>query len=229
MSKNLCIIPARGGSKRISRKNIKEFLGKPIISYSIEASLASNLFEEVMVSTDDQDIAEISRSYGAIVPFIRSKKNADDFASTVDVLLEVVAAYQKKGDHFDNICCLYPTAPFVTGSKLEMAFSKLQKEEFEVVFPVVAFSYPIQRALRITGNRIQFFQPEFENFRSQDLETAYHDAGQFYFLKAENLLENKTIFSQSTGYVIYDELEAQDIDNMTDWRIAELKYQLLHD
>jgi len=227
VNKNLCIIPARGGSKRIPRKNIKSFMGKPIIAYSIEAALNSGLFEEVMVSTDDVEIAKIGRKYGAVVPFMRSENTADDFATTVNVLLEVLEDYRKLGKKFENICCIYPTAPFVTEVKLAEAFKKLSTENLNAVFPVIPFSYPIQRALKIKNNKLKFFYPEFENSRSQDLEKAYHDAGQFYFLQSRSFLEHKTIFSENTGAICIDELEAQDIDNKTDWKIAEIKYELL--
>lgn len=226
-NKNLCIIPARGGSKRIPRKNIKNFMGKPIIAYSIQAAIQSNLYDEVMVSTDDDEIAKISRDYGAKVPFMRSETNADDFATTMDVLLEVVKEYQNLGGEFDYICCIYPTAPFVTSTQLINAYGKLTKEEFDVVFPVVPFNYPIQRSLKMENSKLQFFFPEFENARSQDLQGAFHDAGQFYFLKLSSLLKQKTLFSKNTGAIILNELEAQDIDNETDWKIAEIKYEFL--
>ncbi|SHF90300.1 N-acylneuraminate cytidylyltransferase [Salegentibacter echinorum] len=227
MSKNLCIIPARGGSKRIPRKNIKNFLGKPIIAYSITAALESKLFDEVMVSTDDEEIAEVAKKYGAKVPFMRSQKNADDFATTVDVLLEVTQKYEASDQTFDNICCIYPTAPFTTSVKLKEAFHKLQQEDLDSVFPIMAYSYPIQRSLRLKDDKITFFYPEFEEARSQDLEDAFHDAGQFYFFKTKSLLENKTIFSVKTGGIVINELEAQDIDSKTDWKIAEIKYEFI--
>jgi N-acylneuraminate cytidylyltransferase len=225
MSKNLCIIPARGGSKRIPRKNIKDFLGKPIISYSIEAALNSKLFEEVMVSTDDEEIAGIAKEYGAKVPFFRSKKNADDFATTADVLMEVIESYNEISQNFDNICCIYPTAPFTTAKKLIKANLKLEEESLDAVFPVMPFSYPIQRALKIGDSKVSFFYPEFENSRSQDLEEAFHDSGQFYFIKTKAFLKNKSIFTANTGGIIINDLEAQDIDNETDWKIAEIKYK----
>lgn len=227
MSKNLCIIPARGGSKRIPGKNIKIFFGRPIISYSIEAALKSKIFNEIMVSTDDDQIAEIAKKYGAQVPFLRSSKNADDFSTTVDVLLEVIEQYSLLGQRFDNICCLYPTAPFVTEFKLHEAYNKLNQEMFDSVFPVVPYCYPIQRSLRLIKGKITLFNPEHENSRTQDLEEAFHDAGQFYFLKTSSLLHNKTIFSKNTGGIVINDLEAQDIDNETDWKLAELKYELL--
>lgn len=227
--KNLCVIPARGGSKRIPRKNIKEFMGKPIISYSIGAAVKSGLFEEIMVSTDDEEIAEIGKNFGAVVPFMRSDKNADDFATTVDVLIEVLENYKKIGKYFDSVCCIYPTAPFITEAKLAEAFEKLSKDNLNAVFPVVPFSYPIQRSLRLKKNKVQFFFSEFETSRSQDLEKAYHDAGQFYFIKTLYLLENRSIFSSETGGIRITEMEAQDIDTEIDWKLAEMKYELLQE
>ena len=202
-------------------------MGKPIIAYSIEVALSSGLFDEVMVSTDDKEIAEIGRDYGAEVPFMRSEGNADDFATTVDVLLEVLEEYQALRKKFENICCIYPTAPFVTEVKLAQAYEKLYRENLDAVFPVIPFSYPIQRSLKIKDDKLQFFFPEFENSRSQDLEKAYHDVGQFYFIKTKCLINKKSIISSNTGSIHITEMEAQDIDNETDWKLAELKYELL--
>ena len=227
MAKNLCIIPARGGSKRIPRKNIKNFLGKPIISYSIESAIDSGLFDEVMVSTEDQEIADVAKNYGATVPFFRSNKNADDFATTVDVLLEVIKQYESQEKSFDNICCVYPTAPFATKEKLEQAYKKLNSEDFDAIFPVLEYSYPIQRALKLNDSKISLFYPENETKRSQDFDNSYHDSGQFYFFKTKRFLENKTVFTNNTGGILLTELEAQDIDNETDWKLAEMKYELL--
>lgn len=227
MNKNLCIIPARGGSKRIPRKNIKHFRGKPIIAYSIEAALNSGLFTSVMVSTDDKEIAEIGKIYGAEVPFLRSVKTSDDFATTVDVLLEVLESYKELGAEFDKMCCIYPTAPFVTEAKLRQAFEKLSSENLDAVFPVVQFSYPITRALKMQGNKLQFFFPEFKNSRSQDLEKAFHDAGQFYFINSRTFVNTHAIITDNTGGITISEMEAQDIDTETDWKLAELKYELL--
>jgi N-acylneuraminate cytidylyltransferase len=224
---NLAIIPARGGSKRIPRKNIKDFLGKPIIAYSIEAALKSNLFEEVMVSTDDEEIAEIAIKYGAKVPFLRSEKNADDHATTVEVLIEVIEKYKAQGRTFENIACLYPSAPFTTSKKLKEAYTILISKKLDAVFPVMPFSFPIQRSLKMDEGKLEYFYPEFENSRSQDLEKAYHDAGQFYFINTSSLLINKSILSKNTGAILITELEAQDIDNETDWKIAEIKYELI--
>jgi N-acylneuraminate cytidylyltransferase len=226
---NLCIIPARGGSKRIPKKNIKFFLGKPIIAYSIEAALASNLFDEVMVSTDDNEIAEIAKQFGAKVPFLRSKINANDFATTFDVIEEVVNKYKRVDLEFENVCCIYACAPFVDVNKLEQAYKKLIKYKFDSVFPVLKFSYPIQRALKIFNQRIEMFYTEFLSTRSQDLEPAFHDAGQFYWLNTEKLLMQKKIFTDNSGFIKIDEIEGQDIDTIQDWKLAEIKYKVLHD
>ena len=224
---NLCIIPARGGSKRIPRKNIKDFLGLPIIAYSIKAALSSELFDEVMVSTDDEEISTIAMKYGAKVPFIRSNKNSDDYASTIDVLIEVLSWYKEnKGENYTHGCCLYPTAPFVTAKSLNEGYQKLITNNKTTVFPVVPFSYPIQRALKIVNDNIELYQPEHELSRSQDLEPAFHDAGQFYWFKVESILKEKKLWTARSGTIILNETEAQDIDTLSDWKIAELKFQL---
>lgn len=224
---NLCIIPARGGSKRIPRKNIKNFLGKPIIAYSIETAIKSGLFEEVMVSTDDEEIAIIAQKYGANVPFMRSDDKANDFATTFEVIEEVLLRYKNEGVNFDQACCIYPCAPFISVEKLQEAAQKL--EFFETVFPVVEYGFPIQRALKKDQkDRLEFIQSEFELSRSQDLIPSYHDAGQFYWFDIKALNKNKTIMSYKTGAVVLSEIEVQDIDNEIDWKLAELKYKLLH-
>ena len=225
---NLLIIPARGGSKRIPRKNVKDFLGKPIIAYSIEAALKSGLFDEVMVSTDDQEIAEIARGYGAEVPFLRSIKNADDYATTFDVIKEVVSKYKALNKTFDYTCCLYACAPFVTSKKIIAAFELLLKNNFDSVLPITPFSFPIQRAFKIDEkNKTAFFNPEFSLTRSQDLEQSYHDAGQFYWMHTEKCLQKKAVLTDNTGSIVVSEMEVQDIDTKLDWKLAELKYELI--
>lgn len=223
----IAIIPARGGSKRIPRKNIKNFLGKPIMAYGIEAALESGLFEQVMVSTEDTEITEIARQYGAKVPFLRSLENADDHSTTVDVLLEVLDQYQQRGQTFEYGCCIYPTAPFVTSAKLKEAYKLLQQSSFDCVFPVLRFSFPIQRALHLDQEqRIRLVQPEHLNTRSQDLEPAYHDSGQFYFFKIDSLRQKKQLWTDQTGAIPVSEMEAHDIDNEEDWAVAEFKYRI---
>ncbi len=222
--KNLCIIPARGGSKRIPRKNIKPFMGKPIIAYSIEAALKSGLFDEVMVSTDDLEFAEVARQFGAAVPFLRSEKTANDYAGLTDVIDEVVATYKDRGVLFDNYCCLLSTAPFVNSDLLKESYELFIEKKFDTLRPIVRFDYPIQRAYRMDeDNVVSFMQPEYLNTRSQDLEKAYHDAGLFYWgTCAVGFKGNKW-----GGYVI-DESVCQDIDTEDDWRMAELKYKILN-
>ena len=224
--KKVAIITARGGSKRIPRKNIRPFLGKPIIAYSIEAAIQSHLFDEVMISTDDMEIAAIGKQYGATVPFFRSHESSSDTATTVDALTDVFQQYSLQGVSFDYACCLYPTAPFVSAEKLQQAFALMEKNNWEVVFPVMPFSYPIWRSLKEENGNIQMNWPEYAASRSQDLPPAYHDAGQFYFLKVEPFLKEKKLFGSNSGGMIIDEMEGQDIDNLVDWELAELKYKI---
>jgi len=224
---NLAIIPARGGSKRIPRKNIKSFLGKPIIAYSIEAALNSKLFDEVMVSTDDDEIAMIAKKYGAKVPFLRSKDNANDFAILADVVEEVLVKYSNENKNFENICCILPTAPFVTPSKIIEGYDKLIEGEFVSVFPVLEFSFPIQRSLKIEGNKVVMVWNEYLNTRSQDLEPRYHDSGQFYWLKSIPFSKEQKMFTDNSGAIVISELHAQDIDTENDWKLAEIKYKLM--
>ncbi len=223
----LCIIPARGGSKRILGKNVKDFIGLPIIAYSIKTAIQSCLFDYVMVSTDDEHISNISKEFGAIVPFIRSSSNSDDYATTFDVVNEVIQEYDKLNIKFDHICCLYPCAPFVTKEKLEEAFQIMILNGFDTVFPVICYSNPIQRALKLKDNKVVMANPNFQNHRSQDLEKFYFDAGQFYWAVTEKLLIEKKLFTNNSGCIIIDELHAHDIDNEIDWQIAEIKYSLL--
>lgn len=220
----LAIITARGGSKRIPRKNIKPFCGKPIIQYSIEAALSSGIFTEVMVSTDDDQIAQIARDAGASVPFMRSAEAANDYASTDDVIREVLEAYQEQGKYFDTFCCIYPTAPFVTAAKLKTAMEMLQANES--VMPVVPFSYPVLRGLAISAEgHIGYKWPQYAAARSQDLEKIYHDCGQFYACRTDAFFREGTTDTPDMVPLILSELEVQDIDTLEDWAIAEVKYQ----
>lgn len=228
MSSNICIIPARGGSKRIPRKNIKLFLEKPIIAYSIEAALKCGLFEEVMVSTDDQEIEDVALSYGAMVPSRRSAKNSDDFATTLEVLREVIAGYENDGRQFQTICCIYATAPFVDELKLRHSHEVFEKQQYDSMFPIIKYGFPVQRSLSFESGKVILNFPDYANRRSQDLKSFYHDAGQFYWLKREVLKLDNIVTSNTGGYLI-DELDAQDIDNDSDWRLAELKFLLKYD
>lgn len=228
--KCLAIIPARGGSKRIPHKNRKFFLGKPIIAYSIRAALETELFEEVMVSTDDLEIAEIARHEGASVPFLRSDKNANDYATLADVLIEVVQVYQELGREFDLICCLLPTAPLISSSDVSSAYDKLVTSSFDSICPVVAFSYPILRSLSIDERgHLNMNWPEYRFSRSQDLRPAYHDSGTFYWIRTSSLVENKKLLSENGTAIILDEFRVQDIDTEVDWALAEMKYKLLYE
>ena len=221
----LAIITARGGSKRIPKKNIKEFCGKPIIAYSIEAAVKSGTFDEVMVSTDSVEIAEIAKKYGANVPFMRSDATSNDYATTADVMLEVLGQYEKLGKTFDHFLCLYPTAPFVTAEKLKEASALL--DDGDGVISVTKFGFPPQRAFVIRDGHVAFQYPQYERARSQDLEPIYHDCGQFYFCRTDVFLEKHSmVLPNSKPYIIPEE-EAQDIDTMSDWIIAEEKYNIL--
>lgn len=225
--RKIAIITARGGSKRIPRKNIKEFCGKPILAYSIEAARESGLFDTVMVSTDDGEIAEIARQYGAQVPFYRSEKTANDFATTNDVLLEVLAEYEKRGERYEIGCCLYPTAPFVTACKLQDTMAQLLGSDADTLIPVVSFSYPPQRAMIVREGRLVFEYPQYLDSRSQDLEPHYHDVGQFYLFRTEAFQRNQKLMIGNILPYVISEMEVQDIDNQTDWEIAEMKYRVM--
>ncbi len=221
---NLAIIPARGGSKRIPRKNIKFFFGRPIMARAIEAAINSRLFDEIMVSTEDPEIAEIAQQYGAKVPFIRTNKNADDVAGTDDVILEVLACYENMNKQFDRACCIYPATPLISVERLIEAYNKLLQGNYDTVFPVLRYGHPVQRALKNENNKIQMVWPEYKDARTQDLEPYFHDAGQYYWLDISKFKIHKQLFSLNSGYIELSELEAQDIDNMSDWNLAELKY-----
>jgi len=217
---SLCIIPARGGSKRIPKKNIKPFFGKPIIAYAIGTALESGLFDEVMVSTDDVDIRAIALKYGAKVPIMRSVNNSNDKATLADVVDEVLEFY--KGI-FDIGCCLLPTAVLSTTSQLDQALTLLKNGDFDSVRPIVKFSYPIQRAFSLSEKgQVEWFYQDNEYLRTQDMKPAYHDAGQFYWFKGDVGLRSK-----NRGAIVIKESETHDIDNEEDWKMAEIKYKLI--
>lgn len=225
----VAIITARGGSKRIPGKNKKEFLGKPIICYSIEAALTCGLFDEVMVSTDDEEIADIAAGAGASVPFMRSGAASDDYATTDDVLLEVLEEYEKRGKTFEYMACIYPTAPFVTSEKLKSAYQILKRDNASGVMPVVSFSFPPQRGMAIRDGRLEYCYPENAQKRSQDLETMYHDCGQFYFYNTEKYRACKGDLKEGYVPIVVPETQVQDIDNFSDWKLAEIKYRMMED
>lgn len=227
---SICIITARGGSKRIPKKNIKEFCGKPIIAYSIEAALASKLFDEVMVSTDSEEIAAVARHYGAKIPFMRSEKASDDFATTEDVLEEVLEEYAKRNIQYEWFACLYPTAPLISNERLLQAYDLMNVDDIDAVEPVVIFSYPPQRCYVKKSGLIEYKWSEYKDSRSQDLEPYYHDAGQFYFFKTAPFLKMRRNNQELKKMaLVLDELEVQDIDNLSDWKLAELKYKVIND
>jgi len=228
--KKICIIPARGGSKRIQKKNIKEFLGKPIIAYSIQAAIKSKLFDEVMVSTNDPEIAKVAVKYGAKVPFLRSKANSDDFSGTGDVVYEVLKQYESLGYYFKIACCIYAASPIVNEINLQKCYNLLINSDFDSTFVAVRYGSPILRSYKIDlNNKAEMNFPAYEFFRSQDLEDAFFDAGQFYWMYSSNFdkLTNKNSFGSKRGAIWLEEFEAQDIDEPSDWIQAELKYKCL--
>jgi pseudaminic acid cytidylyltransferase len=226
----LCIIPARGGSKRIPRKNIKEFCGQAMIGYSIEAAITSQCFDKVIVSTDDQEIAEIAKSFGAEVPFIRPDALANDHAATIPVVKHAIEWFDEQGQLPTDVCCLYATAPFIQSQTISKAFQQLQESEADYCFSVTSFAFPIQRSIRITQDgKVDMFYPENFNVRSQDLEEAYHDAGQFYWGKAQAFKDELPIFSETASPYILPRYLVQDIDTMEDWIRAESMHRVLQE
>ena len=222
--KSIAIITARGGSKRIPRKNVKPFMGRPMIAYAIAAALESKLFDEVMVSTDDVEIAETAKAHGAAVPFLRSAATANDFATTADVLNEVIAEYAKLGVAFDEFCCIYPCVPFLTGELLREAHEDFAASAADSLMPVVKYSFPIQRAVRRNAEGfLEYREPENMLKRSQDLEPMYHDVGMFYFHKTASFGRNGRV-----AMFEMPEERVQDIDTVDDWKMAELKYRVLN-
>lgn len=223
----IAIIPARGGSKRIPRKNIRMFCGEPILAYSISAALESGLFQEVMVSTDDREIAETAERSGAHVPFLRSSRTSDDFATTQDVIAEVLNRYREKNIYFGGYCCLYAAAPFVTPELLKAAYEKMISSGASFLTPVVCYSHPPQRSRVIRNGLLEAAWPEYQNTRTQDLEPLYHDSGQFYFGMTKDFFQYG-MAGKNAIPLILAENEVQDIDTESDWKLAELKYRLLH-
>ena len=225
---NVAIIPARGGSKRIPRKNIRDFCGKPMIAWSIEAALQSGCFARVIVSTDDAEIAEVAREWGAEVPFIRPAELSDDHATTVPVIGHAVAWLHAQDCVVEQVCCLYATAPFVRVEDLRRGLALLTEAASDYAFSVTRYAFPIQRAIRLTEQgRVEMFQPEYFNTRSQDLEEAYHDAGQFYWGRAEAWLSGKMIFGPESVPVLLPRHRVQDIDTLEDWQRAEWMFKVM--
>lgn len=232
MDKKIAIIPARGGSKRIPKKNIKEFFGKPLIAYSITSALKANIFDKVIVSTDDEEIAQIAKQYGAEVPFIRPKELSDDYTGTTDVINHAIEYLESQGEKYNYVCTIYATAPFLQSKYLLEGFEKLKNSDAINAFSCTTMPFPIQRTFKIDdNNRCEMFTPENYFSRSQDLEEAYQDAGQFYWTnkQREKQDENKIMFSQSSIPIILPRYLVQDIDTLEDWRRAEFMYKALKD
>jgi len=225
---NIAIIPARGGSKRIPRKNIKLFHGKPMIAYSIEAALHSGCFDKVIVSTDDQEIADVALHYGAEVPFLRPENIADDFATTMDVMQHAINWCVKQQWVVDKVCCIYATAPFILPDYIKQGLQVLTVSNVEYAFSATSFPFAIQRAISVNDDGfVSMFYPEHINTRSQDLEEAYHDAGQFYWGKASAFLVGKAIFAAHSKAILLPRKRVQDIDTPEDWQLAEAMYKAL--
>lgn len=225
----VAIIPARGGSKRIQRKNIKPFAGKPIIAYSIEAARECGLFDRIIVSTDDEEIADTALSLGAEIPFMRPKELSDDYTPTIPVIAHAVQTLQSQGHNIEAACCIYATAPFIRASDLIDAHQAMMTHQKGYAFPVTTFPFPIQRALmREEDGEIAMCYPEHFSTRSQDLKEAYHDAGQFYWGTPEAWLSAKPLFSDSATTIVLPRHLVQDIDTPEDWTRAELMYRALH-
>jgi N-acylneuraminate cytidylyltransferase len=225
---NLAVIPARGGSKRIPRKNIRDFCGKPIIAYSIETALAAGLFDQVIVSTDNEEIALVAREFGAETPFVRPAEIADDHTSTNSVIKHAIEWYQERAHTFSLVCCIYATAPFLQVKYLKEGHDKLINSDKSFAFSVTSFPFPIQRAIRITAeDEVEAFWPEHNISRSQDLEESYHDAGQFYWGRPKAFLNNQVTFSKISIPILLPRYLVQDIDSMEDWKCAELMWKAM--
>lgn len=224
----LAVIPARGGSKRIPRKNIRPFCGKPMIAWSIEAALISGCFDRVIVSTDDPEIADVARQFGAEAPFVRPAELADDHTPTIPVISHAVNWVQSQSERPETVCCIYATAPMLQAEDLRQGLVLLEAQQCDYVFPVTIYPFPIQRAVRITtAGRVQMFYPENFGTRSQDLEPAYHDAGQFYWGRANAWLSSRPIFSPLALPLILPGHRVQDIDTADDWQRAEWMFSYL--
>jgi pseudaminic acid cytidylyltransferase len=222
----LAVITARGGSRRIPRKNIRMFLGQPIIKYSIDAARGAGIFDEVMVSSNDDEIIDVARRFGASVPFKRSAETSTDLAPTAPVVLEVIEEYRRRGEQFDYVCCIYPTAPFVTSERLAEGLRTLHESGADGCLPITRFSFPIWRSFKVDDGRVAFNWPEHALTRSQDLPPAFHDCGQFYFLRTSAFREQQRLIMSHTVPILVPETDVQDIDTEEDWAIAEMKYSM---
>lgn len=224
----LCVIPARGGSQRIPRKNIKEFCGKPMIAWSIEAAQETACFDRIIVSTDDDEIADVAKTYGAGIPFIRPAALADDYAGTTPVIAHAIQWHIDHDELPDHVCCIYATAPFIQAEDIKRGLDLLLSSGADYTFSVASYAFPIQRAIRITNDqRVKMFQPKHFNTRSQDFEDAWHDAGQFYWGRASAWLEERKIFTSNAAPIILPRHRVQDIDTQEDWEFAQLMFDVL--
>ena len=224
----LCVIPARGGSKRIPGKNIKEFYGRPMIAYSIKAAISSKCFDRIIVSTDDQEIADVAKLYGAEVPFVRPGELASDLVNVIPVVKHAIEWFEERGQSPKDVCCLFATAPFVGPDDIKKAYKQLKEEKTGYCFAATSYVFPIQRAFKVTQKkRVKMFYPEFFESRSQELEYSYHDAGQFYWGKAEAFKQKETIFSEDATPYILPRYLVQDIDTEEDWIRAEIMFRAI--
>nr|WP_242697449.1 pseudaminic acid cytidylyltransferase [Bordetella petrii] len=226
----MAVIPARGGSKRIPRKNVREFCGKPMLAWSIEAALDSGCFDAVVVSTDDPEIASVAQANGATAPFLRPAELSDDHTGTIPVVRHAVQWFRDQGESVEQVCCLYATAPFVRAQDLQRGLQVLRETGADYAFSVTSYAFPIQRALRLSGDgRVGMFSPEHFTTRSQDLEEAFHDAGQFYWGQADAWLQGKVIFSPAAAAVLLPRHRVQDIDTPEDWTRAEWLFRAMRE
>ncbi|MGC9457318.1 MAG: pseudaminic acid cytidylyltransferase [Halothiobacillaceae bacterium] len=228
---NVAIIPARGGSKRIPRKNIKPFCGKPMIAWPLEQAQLSGCFDRIIVSTDDEEIAAVAREYGAETPFMRPEHLSDDHAGTTEVIAHAIEWLESNGETPEAVCCIYATAPFIQAEDLRQGLKRLQdNEDAPYVFSVTSYAFPIQRAIRLDGGgRVEMFQPEHFSTRSQDLEEAWHDAGQFYWGRPDAWSKGERVFSEDSIGLPLPRHRVQDIDTPEDWLQAELIFQALRE
>ena len=224
----LRVIPARGGSKRIPRKNIKKFCGQSIIIYSIKTAMKSGCFDHIVVSTDDIKIANIAKSFGASVPFLRPKKLANDYVGVIPVVKHAIEWFNSQMQSPSEVCCVYPTAPFLKPISIRKGYNQMKRTGADYCFTATSFDYPIQRAIQISvDNRVKMLNPKYIKTRSQDLKKVYHDAGQFYWGKAKSWITEKPLFSKNATAYILPRYLVQDIDTLEDWTRAELMYLTL--
>jgi len=226
---NICVIPARGGSKRIPRKNIKIFCGKPVILWSIEEAIKSKCFEKIIVSTDDEEIANLAKNNGAEVPFVRPKELSNDYTETIPVIAHAIRHQTEYFQTPFNVCCIYAAAPFIRAVDLQLGFKKLENSSAAFIFPATSYAYPIQRSFRITDNeRVEMLHTNYSNSRSQDLDETYHDAGQFYWGKVNAWLENNSIINKNASPILLPRYRVQDIDTLEDWHRAEIMFEIIN-